>query len=218
MNEGDPRVKRTRKLVVDAFMSLLAEKGFHAITVQDIAERATVNRATFYAHFEDKYALMDWVVRDGFRQALRECLGAAPPFTLDNLHLLAITACEFLGEFHGHCAPGDRDLAPLMLEAKVQEELYAFLLTWLRDAGPACVTSTANREAAAVVMSWAIFGAGIQWSRGERTIPAVDWARQVVTMLVGGASQTVTVPSGAAVQARGGTALSTGNGARSAHR
>ncbi|MBI4304912.1 MAG: TetR family transcriptional regulator, partial [Chloroflexi bacterium] len=48
-NPQDPRVKRTRKLLHDAFDSLLSEKSFEAITVQDIAERATVNRATFYA-------------------------------------------------------------------------------------------------------------------------------------------------------------------------
>jgi AcrR family transcriptional regulator len=41
MNEADPRVRRTRKLIVDAFLALLAERGFRAVNVQDIAERAT---------------------------------------------------------------------------------------------------------------------------------------------------------------------------------
>src|ERR1700690_1925078 len=50
----DPRVKRTRLLLEQAFMVVLKEKGFQTITVQDIAQRAGVNRATFYAHFEDK--------------------------------------------------------------------------------------------------------------------------------------------------------------------
>ena len=49
----DPRVTRTRKLLLDAFVSLQAEKAFDDITVQDIATRATVNRATVYAHFVD---------------------------------------------------------------------------------------------------------------------------------------------------------------------
>ena len=68
MNDADPRVKRTRKLLEEAFVALLAEKTFHRISVQDIAERATVNRATFYAHFEDKFALMDQLIRDAFRE------------------------------------------------------------------------------------------------------------------------------------------------------
>ena len=75
MNNADPRVKRTRKLILDAFQSLLMEKGFHAISVQDIADRATVNRATFYAHFVDKYELFASVTREWFRKALRQRLG-----------------------------------------------------------------------------------------------------------------------------------------------
>lgn len=216
MNEADPRVKRTRKLLVDAFMALMVEKGFHAISVQDVAERATVNRATFYAHFEDKYALMDWVVRDGFRQALQQRLGAAPPFTLANLHLLAVTVCEFLGEFHSHCAPPSNDLDPIMIEAKLQQELHAFLLAWLSDARPAGVAADADREGAAAVMSWAIFGAGIQWSRSERTLSAEEWARRVVAVLVGGVAQVVTLPAHAAPVPREGVTQPGGNGARSA--
>src|SRR5262249_28089592 len=82
MNDADPRVKRTRKLLEDSFVALLGEKGFHAISVQDIAERATVNRATFYAHFEDKYALMDQMIRDAFREALGQRVAADASFTL----------------------------------------------------------------------------------------------------------------------------------------
>ncbi len=60
----DPRVKRTRKLLQQAFLELFQEKGFAAISIQDITERATVNRATFYAHFQDKYALLDSIIRE----------------------------------------------------------------------------------------------------------------------------------------------------------
>jgi AcrR family transcriptional regulator len=60
----DPRVTRTRKLIRDALASLLAEKNFESVSVQDIAARATVNRATFYAHFTDKFALLDAMIRD----------------------------------------------------------------------------------------------------------------------------------------------------------
>src|SRR6266496_2863745 len=68
----DPRVTRTRKLLLDAFLSPMAEKSFDEITVQDIAARATVNRATFYAHFVDKYALVDELTREGFTQMLQQ--------------------------------------------------------------------------------------------------------------------------------------------------
>src|SRR5215471_2043298 len=55
----DLRVRRTRKLLQKAFLELTVEKGFAALTVQDITERAMVNRSTFYRHYLDKFDLVD---------------------------------------------------------------------------------------------------------------------------------------------------------------
>src|SRR4030065_709381 len=70
----DPRIKRTRQLLQQALMDLMREKSFQAIPVHDIAEGATVNRVTFYAHFEDKYALLEYTMREMFKQRLRSQL------------------------------------------------------------------------------------------------------------------------------------------------
>jgi AcrR family transcriptional regulator len=58
----DLRVIRTRKALRDAFTSLVCERGLEAVTVQDVAERAMVNRATFYRHFRDKFDLMHFTI------------------------------------------------------------------------------------------------------------------------------------------------------------
>ena len=58
MTKEDRRVRRTRKLLRDAFMALLSEKEYEAITVQDIIEKADVARSTFYAHYLDKKDLL----------------------------------------------------------------------------------------------------------------------------------------------------------------
>jgi len=55
----DLRVQRTRKMIIDAFLKLVATKGYNAVTIQDIADEAMINRATFYAHFKDKQDLYD---------------------------------------------------------------------------------------------------------------------------------------------------------------
>lgn len=55
----DPRVHRTRKLLQQAFIELTVEKGFAALTVRDITERAMMNRSTFYRHYLDKYDLLE---------------------------------------------------------------------------------------------------------------------------------------------------------------
>ncbi|GCE08277.1 TetR/AcrR family transcriptional regulator [Dictyobacter aurantiacus] len=56
--QTDLRVRRTHKFLQEAMVELINEKGFEAITVGDIAERAMINRATFYRHYQDKYDLV----------------------------------------------------------------------------------------------------------------------------------------------------------------
>ena len=56
--KADRRIQRTRQLLLNALVQLILEKDYEAITVQDIIDRANVGRSTFYAHFEDKEALL----------------------------------------------------------------------------------------------------------------------------------------------------------------
>jgi AcrR family transcriptional regulator len=56
--QEDLRVRRTRKLLMEALISLTLEQGFTAVSVRAITERAMVNRGTFYHHYEDKYDLV----------------------------------------------------------------------------------------------------------------------------------------------------------------
>lgn len=57
--QGDPRVRRTRSLIVEALVHLTVQKGFAAVTVQDIVREAGINRATFYRHYQDKFDLVE---------------------------------------------------------------------------------------------------------------------------------------------------------------
>ena len=55
----DPRIRRTRQALQGALRGLMKSKGFDEVSVQDIADAATVNRATFYDHYTDKFSLLD---------------------------------------------------------------------------------------------------------------------------------------------------------------
>ena len=83
----DPRVKRTRSLILNAFMEILPEKGFQSVSVQDITEKAGINRATFYAHFPDKYALLDHSISQMFRQEIEKRMLDACHYSDENLSL-----------------------------------------------------------------------------------------------------------------------------------
>ena len=190
----DPRTKRTRQLLIQAFLDLLRQKGFQSITVQDIAERATVNRATFYAHFEDKYALLNYTIRDAFRQQLAAKLLAGASFSPENLRLLILALCEFMAEFHSHCKPSDQQLLPLM-ETNITAELHEVLLAWFEGSGAGQSDGGVSPEVAAVVASWAIYGAAIQWSREKRAGSANEFVNQVLPMIMMGLSQSIKVPA-----------------------
>src|ERR1700678_2017248 len=66
----DPRIRRTRLLLQQALGKLLESKEFDKISVQDIAEAATVNRATFYDHYTDKFSLLECMVGSRFGELL----------------------------------------------------------------------------------------------------------------------------------------------------
>ncbi len=73
----DRRVQRTRQLLQDAIVALIEEKGYEAVTVQDILDRANLGRSTFYAHFRDKEDLLlsgFEKVRSAFEKRHREIL------------------------------------------------------------------------------------------------------------------------------------------------
>ena len=65
----DPRIRRTWQLLQGALRKLMQSKSFDEISAQDITEVATVNRATFYDHYTDKFALLDAMVAGGFPHA-----------------------------------------------------------------------------------------------------------------------------------------------------
>jgi AcrR family transcriptional regulator len=186
VNGSDPRVKRTRQLLQDALVELMAEKRFEAITVQDIAERSTINRATFYDHFSDKYELFGRYSREWFRKALQQRLPADAAFSRANLQLLVLASMEALAQMDDHCAPTEA-LKPLVMSA-VQEELSWVLLGWLQGA-PSCANQPAVRvETTAAGLSWAIFGTALDWSRMPDRSPAEPTAAQIAALLAGGLS------------------------------
>jgi len=64
MEKTDRRTIKTCRAITDAMWDLLKEKKFDAISVRDITEAADINRSTFYLHYEDKYDLMDQMIKE----------------------------------------------------------------------------------------------------------------------------------------------------------
>ena len=85
--QEDMRIRRTKKLMWEALLSLLEEEqAFASISVKAICEHAMVHRATFYSHFTDKYALLDYGIQEAVQTIIKELQWNEDPEMQATLH------------------------------------------------------------------------------------------------------------------------------------
>ncbi len=161
----DPRVKRTRNLILQAFEDLLAERTFESISVQDVTDKAQINRATFYAHFPDKYALLDHSISRMFMAEIEKRTLNACHYSHDNLRNLILGLCDFLTRLRSDCAQPRQQFESLV-EGTIKQQLFQLLSHWLR-------ASQAPTEIPATVATWAIYGLASHYSRAKKR-PALE--------------------------------------------
>lgn len=161
--ELDPRIRRTRQLLFTALGELLTEKNFDMISVQDIAERATVNRATFYDHFTDKFALLEAKISEQFQSRFEQRMAGTEGNCPVAQKQLVLTLCDFLTEVYG-CQKRHPQFEPFV-ESRVKSVLREYLLHGILKQG----FPQAEAELRATLASWAIYGAALEWSRKKLT-------------------------------------------------
>jgi AcrR family transcriptional regulator len=156
----DPRVRRTRGLILHSFEGLLAEKNFESISVQDVTDKALINRATFYAHFQDKYALLDYSISRMFMQEIEKRTLNVCSYSTDNLRNLILAVCDFLTHLHTGCAQPHQQFESLV-ESTIKKQVFDLLSYWLRK-------SKAPAELPATVATWAIYGLASHYSHMKK--------------------------------------------------
>ncbi len=188
----DLRVRRTRHLLQEKFWELLAEQSFQSITIQDITARAMVNRATFYDHFVDKYALLQYSIREWFRDTVDKQHPVDKQHSAEtgagNLEGLIMTTCEFLAKLRYHCLPRDNAVLPLV-QTTITDLIAELLLRWMAapddasshdDASSRDDASSSDPSLRAAISSWAIYGAAYHWSQKEDREPKERFAQRVL--------------------------------------
>jgi AcrR family transcriptional regulator len=188
----DPRVLRTRQLLLQAFSDLFSEKGFHAMTVQDLTSQARVNRGTFYTHFEDKYAILECWLREQFQQRVASPVLISGPWSLSTFRLLIQSVVEWFTQLHQLTRSADRSLIPLVVTT-LQEALFELLLQGFKPVAGSGLDQQVDLETVALVTSWAIFGTGFQcfhqWDEQTVAVPLEELASQVTSVLMSGLAQ-----------------------------
>lgn len=171
----DPRIVRSRQMLMEALLRLLNRKEFDDISVQEIADEATLNRATFYLHYADKNALLHAMTAARFRALIARrglsftnCDGA--------LRAIALGVCDYLAETTG--CPSQ--LTRMPLEGSIIPVVEGIFLEGVahRSAQPGVDPAMLGSTAA-----WAIFGAARRWLQTPDRIPAEQMAAKIEAMV-----------------------------------
>jgi AcrR family transcriptional regulator len=171
----DPRIVRSRQMLMEALANLLTCKEFDEISVQEIADKATLNRATFYLHYPDKNALLQEMTAARFRDLIARrglsftnCDGA--------LRAIALGVCDYLAESTG--CPGR--LAKMPLEGSIIPVVECM---FQEGAANHKRSPGVDPKLLATTAAWAIFGAARQWYQTPDHIPAEDMATKIEAMV-----------------------------------
>jgi AcrR family transcriptional regulator len=171
----DPRILRSRRMLMDALARLLAHKGFDEISIQEIADEATLNRATFYLHYPDKGALLQAMTATRFGElvarrglSFNNCDGA--------LRAIALGVCDYLAETAA--CPGH--LAEMPLESSIIPVVESM---FLQGAPQHTVAPGTDMELLTTTAAWAIFGAARRWYQTPGRMPAEEMAIRIEAMV-----------------------------------
>ena len=146
----DRRVQRTRKLLQEALMALIVEKGYEAVTIQDIIDRANVGRSTFYDHFLDKQALLV----SGFEQLHAFLAQQHPTVTASGELRMGFS----LPMFEHACSyrPVYRAMIGKQSGAVVRKEIQQLLTNLVRDELALLAPSEATPVASEIVVQYVV--------------------------------------------------------------
>lgn len=177
----DPRVVRSRQMLREALVVLIAEKGFDAITVQEITDRAKLNRATFYLHYQDKQELLV----KSLREAIDELMADIGASTDERGQLVFDDSLRPIKAAFEHVAQHAR-FYRVMLSAEgvpsfiagVRDYMAEITLKWLTALQPAPARSLVPLEIVANSLSWSLLGVVIWWLEHDMPHPPDYMAEQ----------------------------------------
>jgi AcrR family transcriptional regulator len=177
----DPRVVRTRQQLRAALVSLIEEKGFAALTVQDIVDRAALNRATFYLHYRDKQDLLVQSLRDAIDELMAD-IGAS---TDEQGQLVVDESPRPVKAAFEHVAQ-HAQFYRVMLSAEgvasfiagVRDYMAEITLRWLKALQPDSRQSVVPLEIVANSLSWSLLGVLIWWLEHDLPHPPEYMAEQ----------------------------------------
>jgi AcrR family transcriptional regulator len=176
----DPRVLRTRKLIMDSFIELSGEKEFKDITVKDITAEAMINRATFYYHFEDIYDLLEKVLSEVLLVNLDYGDYQSSELNEEVLVNTFIAITNFQKSLSNRCHRGYEDTIARIIREQLEVIFYKMLLKQRPT------EENQGLRITAVMLSWGIYGASVDWKRNGKQIPPEEFIKSAIPYIISG--------------------------------
>jgi AcrR family transcriptional regulator len=162
VSQSDPRVKRTRRAIEQAFWELMKAKGFDGVTISQVTARAGINRATFYAHYADKVDVVSAVAARAFAGMIPAELLEAQEFSEDVCRGVVEVVNSYVFSFYDVCRFDDASFVA-RIDSGVRQHLYRVVLTVLGAEVSAETEDTVDTQPDtrldAAMISAAIYGA-----------------------------------------------------------
>lgn len=176
----DPRIIRTRRLIMDSFIGLSEKKEFKDITIKDITAEAMINRATFYYHFEDIYDLLDKALSEVLLINLDCDSYQNYELNEDTLVSIFIAITNFQKSLSNRCHRGYEDTIARIIREQLEIIFYKMLLQQNKaeEDEPLKVT--------AVILSWGIYGASVEWRRNGMNVPPEKFIKSAIPYIIFG--------------------------------
>ncbi|MCE5002386.1 TetR/AcrR family transcriptional regulator [Staphylococcus pseudoxylosus] len=174
------RVTHTKQSLINAFFSLVDKKIFEKITIADITKGAKVNRATFYAHFEDKYDLIDYIMEDFATVTIENYVSETMIFNQENISQLILAVHDFYQEPNIECRSSYAGLALPQMKEKILSELNNVLTISLKG-----VYEDNEKEIFVPIFAQMVHEAALQLADSNGTIEKEAIAKKIAFFIVG---------------------------------
>ncbi|WP_156291901.1 TetR family transcriptional regulator [Oceanobacillus salinisoli] len=162
----DPRILRTRKLIMNSFIKLSEKQEFKDITVKDITEEAMINRATFYYHFKDIYDLLEKALSEVLSINLNSDVFERSELNEESIIHIFKAITDFQLSLSNRCHRGYEDTIARIIREQLEITFYKMLKS------QSSMDEDKSLKTIAVFLSWGIYGASVEWKRcEERTSP-----------------------------------------------
>lgn len=187
-NEMDPRVIRTKKLIQEALLMLMHKKDFKDITVKDISEEATVNRATFYAHFLDKEDLLDTMVSDAIDLCLSDRILPGQKFNEKTGRELILILYDYQVAFFEKFLMDTQSIAG-RLENLVKSKIENRVADLIKNHNELPLEKNADQQILVTMITGAIYNASLTYFRKDKKQALDSFIDEVLTFVLSGLSK-----------------------------